>query len=204
MITALHKSTYLLTYFKAAERIDFKLAVLVYKCLHGAAPSYHADELGLSADLSPQCRLHSVPSSSLVVRRTRLSTISDRAFPVAAARLERSAATRNIRILSVYISRTSEDSPLPTLLPLTACDVPQQRLLLFSDTLIICVTHLFICSKASCPRLKVRREAVFAFADDNKLHVHCDISNIIMSISALEQCIVAIIQWMLANKPKQQ
>ena len=104
MITALHKSTYLLTYFKAAERIDFKLAVLVYKCLHGAAPSYHADELGLSADLSPQCRLHSVPSSSLVVRRTRLSTISDRAFPVAAARLERSAAARNVRILCLHLA----------------------------------------------------------------------------------------------------
>ena len=28
---------------KAAERIDFKLAVLVYKCLHGAAPSYLAE-----------------------------------------------------------------------------------------------------------------------------------------------------------------
>ena len=70
---------------KAAERIDFKLAVLVYNCLHGAAPSYLADELCLSADLSLRRRLRSAPSSSLVVRRTRLSTIGDRAFPVAAA-----------------------------------------------------------------------------------------------------------------------
>ena len=74
-----------LHWLKAAERIDFKLAVLVYKCLHGAAPSYLADELCLSADLSPRRRLRSAPSSSLVVRRTRLSTIGDRAFPVAAA-----------------------------------------------------------------------------------------------------------------------
>ena len=29
-----------LHWLKAAERIDFKLVVLVYKCLHGAAPSY--------------------------------------------------------------------------------------------------------------------------------------------------------------------
>jgi len=74
-----------LTWLMVAERIDFNLAVLVYKCLHGAAPSYLADELCLSADLSPRRRLRSAPSSSLVVRRTRLSTIGDRAFPVAAA-----------------------------------------------------------------------------------------------------------------------
>jgi len=53
--------------------------------LHGAAPSYLADELCLLADLSPRRRLRSAPSSSLVVRRTRLSTIGDRNFPVAAA-----------------------------------------------------------------------------------------------------------------------
>jgi len=76
-----------LHWLKAAERIDFKLAVLVYKCLHGAAPSYLADELCLSADLSPRLRLRSAPSSSLVVRRTRLSTIGDIAFLVSAARV---------------------------------------------------------------------------------------------------------------------
>jgi len=37
-----------LHWLKAVEWIDFKLAVLVYKCLHGAAPSYLADELCLS------------------------------------------------------------------------------------------------------------------------------------------------------------
>jgi len=73
-----------LHWLKAAERIDFKL---VYKCLHGAAPSYIADELCLSSDLSPRGRLRSAPSSSLVVRRTCLSTVGDRTFPVAAARV---------------------------------------------------------------------------------------------------------------------
>ena len=29
---------------RSAERIDFKLALVVYKCQHGAAPSYFADE----------------------------------------------------------------------------------------------------------------------------------------------------------------
>jgi len=41
-------------------------------------------------------------------------------------RVERSAAARNIRILSVYFLQTSEDSSLPALLPLTVCVVPEQ------------------------------------------------------------------------------
>ena len=57
-------------------------------------------------------------------------------------RVERSAAARNIRILSVYFSQTSEDSSLPALLPLTVCVVPEQWLLSFSDTLIVRVTYL--------------------------------------------------------------
>jgi len=41
-----------LHWLKTAQRTDFKLAVLVYKCLHGVAPSYLADELCQSADFS--------------------------------------------------------------------------------------------------------------------------------------------------------
>jgi len=71
----------------AAERIDFKLALLVYKYRHGAAPSYLADELRQSADCDARRRLRSASLPLLIVRRTRLSTIGDRAFPVAAARV---------------------------------------------------------------------------------------------------------------------
>jgi len=39
-----------LHWLRAPERIQFKLAVLVYKCLHGTAPSYLADELHCPAD----------------------------------------------------------------------------------------------------------------------------------------------------------
>ena len=134
-----------LHWLKAAERIDFKLAVLVYKCLHGAAPSYLADELCLSANLSPRRRLRSAPSSSLVVRRTRLSSVNHRRQSFSCrrrTRVERSAAARNVRTLSVYFSQTSEDSSLPALLPLTVCVVPEQCLLSFSDTLIVRVTYL--------------------------------------------------------------
>jgi len=62
------------------------LAVLAYKCLHGTAPSYLADELLQSADSETRTRLRSASTSSLSVRRTRLSTVGERAFPVAATR----------------------------------------------------------------------------------------------------------------------
>jgi len=57
--------------------------------------------------------------------------------------VERSAAARNIRILSVYFLQTSEDSSLPALLHLTVCVVPEQWLLSFSDTLIVRVTYMY-------------------------------------------------------------
>ena len=74
-----------LQWLKAPERVEFKLAILVYKCRQWTAPSYLFEELCQQADFEARRRLRSVSSSSLVVRRTRLSTISDRAFPVAAA-----------------------------------------------------------------------------------------------------------------------
>ena len=46
-----------------------------------------ADEFCQWADVGARRRLRSASSSSLVVRRTRLSTVGDRAFPVASARV---------------------------------------------------------------------------------------------------------------------
>ena len=76
-----------LHWLKAPERTEYKLALLVYKCLQGVAPSYLADDLCRTADLDARHRLWSASSPSLVVRRTRLSTYGDRAFPVAASRV---------------------------------------------------------------------------------------------------------------------
>jgi len=74
-----------LHWLKATERTDFKLAVLVYKCQHGAAPSYLVDELSQPADFEVRRHLRSTSLPSLIVRRRRLSTIGDGAFPVATA-----------------------------------------------------------------------------------------------------------------------
>ena len=76
-----------LHWLKAPEGIAFKSAVLVYKCLLGSTPAYLTDELCQVADVEARRRLRSSSSSSLIVSRTRLSTIGDWAFPVAAARV---------------------------------------------------------------------------------------------------------------------
>jgi len=87
LLTSLHITPLLrqLRWLKARERTDFKLALLVHTSQHGAAPSYLANELRQPADFEAQRRLRSASSSSLIVRLTRLSTIGDQAFPVAAA-----------------------------------------------------------------------------------------------------------------------
>jgi len=51
------------------------------------APAYLIDELCQVADVEACQRLCSSSSSSLIVSRTRLSTVGDRAFPVSAARV---------------------------------------------------------------------------------------------------------------------
>jgi len=76
-----------LHWLKAKKRIDFKLAVLVFKCIHWSAPPYLADELSRPADSLAWCRLRSASSFILVVRRTRLTNEGDRSFPVAASRV---------------------------------------------------------------------------------------------------------------------
>ena len=76
-----------LHWLKAPERIDYKLAVLVYKCQHGSAPPYLADEFCQPADMEGRRCLRSALSPSLIVRWTRLSTVGDRAFLVAASRV---------------------------------------------------------------------------------------------------------------------
>ena len=67
------------------QRTDFKLAVLMYRCLHSTVPPYLADELCRVADVDSRRRLRSM--STLIVPPMRPSTIGDRAFPAAASRV---------------------------------------------------------------------------------------------------------------------
>jgi len=67
------------------EQAVFKLVTL--RCPHQTAPPYLAEEFHQSSAEEARQRLRSASTSSLVVTRTRRSSIGDRAFPVAAARL---------------------------------------------------------------------------------------------------------------------
>ena len=92
-----------LHWLRSPERIDFKLAVLVYRCLHGLAPRYLSDHIQLVAD-SNRRRLRS-SSMQLVIRRTRLSTVGDRAFPVAGCRLWNSLPSDVTSALTLTVLR---------------------------------------------------------------------------------------------------
>jgi len=57
------------------ERIEYKLGVMVYQCLHGQAPRYLVDNLIPASDAAPRrLRLRSANLNRLTVLRCRLST----------------------------------------------------------------------------------------------------------------------------------
>ena len=77
----------ILHWLRVPQRIEFKLAVLVYRCLCGTAPSYLADELRRVSDMPARQRLRCASTAALDVPVTRRCTIGDRSFSVAAARV---------------------------------------------------------------------------------------------------------------------
>ena len=115
------------------DTLEYKLAFLVY----GAAASYLADELRELADFEARCRLRSASSSSLVIRRTRLSTVGDRAFPVVAARVWNSLPQHvtSAQSLPVFCSR------LQTLLPMTMLLCLRSDIVIL-DTLIVFLIYV--------------------------------------------------------------
>jgi len=86
------------------ECIQFKLAVLVFCCLHGTAPSYLVDQLQPVAALESCRRLRSSASARLDIPTARRTTIGDRAFRVASPHMwnSLSSSTQNARSLPVF------------------------------------------------------------------------------------------------------
>jgi len=74
-------------WLRAAEQINFKLAVIVYRALHNTAPQYLSDMVRRVADIPSRSRLRSSTSSHLVVRPSRLVTVRERSFASAGPRL---------------------------------------------------------------------------------------------------------------------
>ena len=97
---------------------------------------------GKSTDVEARHRLRSASSPSLVVRRTRLSTYGDRAFPVAASRVWNSLPhhVTSAQSLPVFCSRlkTHLFSRSFRWLYCCACEVT----LVITDTLIAVLTYL--------------------------------------------------------------
>ena len=93
LVFASHRSEHIspllrdLHWLRIRERIDYRLAVMTYRCLNSSAPSYLADQLRSVADNEHRARLRSASSTQLVTSRTRRKTLGDRAFPIAASRV---------------------------------------------------------------------------------------------------------------------
>ena len=63
----------------APQRTEYKLAVLVYRCLHGPAPSYLAEGLLLVSDVDSRRCFRSASTSAHIVPTTR-PAVGDRVF----------------------------------------------------------------------------------------------------------------------------
>jgi len=99
-----------LHWLRVPERILFRLAVLVYRCLNGSAPGYLASDLQRVSHLNARRRLRSSTTSALVAPRTVRATIGDRTFPAAAAIcLEQSAGVSTGIAVTASFSQQTED-----------------------------------------------------------------------------------------------
>ena len=96
------------------ERIDFKLAVLVYRCLHGLAPRYLSDHIQLIADSNCR-RLQSSSSMQLAIRRRLhgcpLSATVRFRWPDAAFGTVCHPMLRQLQ-RSLFFSESPQDTPL--------------------------------------------------------------------------------------------
>jgi len=104
-----------------------------------------ADELCQPADTEARCRLRSASASSLIVSRTRLSTVSDRAFPVAAPRIWNSLpqhVTSAAPSLAIFRSRLKTHLFRRCFPLLYRSLVVLEKWHVFTDTLIVFVTYL--------------------------------------------------------------
>jgi len=72
-------------WLKVPERIQ--LATIVYRSLNGTAPRYLAVNLRRLSDMPSRRRLRSSLTDQLDVRQSQCSTVGDRSFTVAGARL---------------------------------------------------------------------------------------------------------------------
>lgn len=116
LIFNLHRSDHVsgalasLHWFRAPERIRYKLATLVYRVMRGGAPSY-LGALCRVADRPGSLSLRSAQTDCLIVPLYRLSTVGSRAFQVAGQRCWNSMPddVTSARTYSSLLLAASED-----------------------------------------------------------------------------------------------
>ena len=86
-------------------RVQFKIAVLTFRALHGLAPAYLSSDLRRIVDFPSRYQLRSAATGRLDVRSTRLKTVGDRAFIVAGPRLWNSLPDNIINCQSLPVFR---------------------------------------------------------------------------------------------------
>jgi len=93
-----------LNWLRVPKQVTFRLSVLAYRCLYGTAPAYLDESLLRTSNVNSRRCLHSADSAMLVVQSTRRSTLGDRAFPVASARVWNSlpSSVRNAPSLTTF------------------------------------------------------------------------------------------------------
>ena len=65
------------------QRIKYKLAVMVYRCLHGQAPRYLADHVTPASDVASRLHLRFANRQQFLVPRCRLDMYGRRVFFIA-------------------------------------------------------------------------------------------------------------------------
>jgi len=75
-----------LHWLRVPERIQYKLCVVVHRCLNGAAPQYLSELIQPLSDVDSRRRLRSASTAEVLVQAMWSSTIGDRALAVACPR----------------------------------------------------------------------------------------------------------------------
>ena len=91
-----------LQWLRIGERINFKLCILVHKCLNNCAPHYLADNIRPLSDDSNRSRLRSSKSADVFIPATKTKA-GDRAFRVAGPRAWNSLPAAIQEIKSYYV-----------------------------------------------------------------------------------------------------
>ena len=111
-----------LHWLKVEQRIEYKLAVLVYRCLHGTAPPYLASDFRRVADLGTRRRLRSASTPALVVPPSRLSTCRRPCVSRGrGASVEQFARFRHGVNVAAHVQATPEDCTVREKLLNTGC-----------------------------------------------------------------------------------